>query len=68
MWDLFIDKKLTIKSLISPSSKKAAAIYKQLAPAAMVTLGPNGEITRAIHVAVIKPFVLKHVRSFFSLV
>lgn len=38
--------------------KKAADLYKQLACAAKVTWGLNGEITRTVYVAVIEPIVL----------
>lgn len=55
---LTIDRKLTFKSHISATCKKAADIYKQLARAAKVTWGLNGEITRTIYVAVIEPIVL----------
>ncbi|XP_050553864.1 uncharacterized protein LOC126911310 [Spodoptera frugiperda] len=55
---LTIDRKLTFKPHISETCKKAADIYKQLARAAKVTWGLNGEITRTIYVAVIEPIVL----------
>ncbi|XP_050563196.1 uncharacterized protein LOC118276113 isoform X1 [Spodoptera frugiperda] len=55
---LTIDRKLTFRSHISATCKKAADIYKQLARAAKVTWGLNGEITRTIYVAVIEPIVL----------
>lgn len=55
---LIIDRKLNFKSHMSATCKKAADIYKQLAHAAKVTWGLNGEITRTIYLAVIEPIVM----------
>ncbi|XP_046977642.1 uncharacterized protein LOC124543462 [Vanessa cardui] len=55
---LIIDSKLTFNAHVSATCKKAADIYKQLACAAKVTWGLNGEIVRTIYVAVIEPIVL----------
>ena len=55
---LIIDFKLTFNAQASAICKKAADIYKQLACAAKVTWGLNGEIVRTIYVAVIEPIVL----------
>lgn len=54
---LIIDRKLTFKPHVTAVCKKAADIYKQLACAAKVTWGLNGEIVRTIYVAVIEPIV-----------
>ncbi|XP_072948186.1 uncharacterized protein [Epargyreus clarus] len=54
---LIIDNKLTFKSHVAATCKKAADIYKQLACAAKVTWGLNTEIVRTIYVAVIEPIV-----------
>lgn len=51
---LTIDNKLTFKAHVAASCKKAADIYKQLACAARVTWGLNGEITRVIYVSVVE--------------
>ncbi|CAH2091712.1 unnamed protein product [Euphydryas editha] len=55
---LIIDSKLTFNAHVSAICKKAADIYKQLACAARVSWGLNGEIVRTIYVAVIEPIVL----------
>ncbi|CAH2103374.1 unnamed protein product [Euphydryas editha] len=43
---------------VSATCKKAADMYKQLACAAKVTWGLNGEIVRTIYMVVIEAFVL----------
>jgi hypothetical protein len=55
---LTIDRKLNFGSHVKAVCKKAANIYKQLACAAKVTWGLNGEIVRTIYVAVIEPIIL----------
>lgn len=54
---LTIDRNLNFNSHVRAVCKKAAAIYKQLACAAKVTWGLNGEIIRTVYVAVIEPIV-----------
>ncbi|KAF9409307.1 hypothetical protein HW555_011289 [Spodoptera exigua] len=53
-----MNRKLTFRSHISATSKKATDIFKQLSRAAKVTWSLNGEITRTISVAIIEPIVL----------
>ncbi|CAK1593615.1 unnamed protein product [Parnassius mnemosyne] len=55
---LTIDRGLTFKPHVAAACKKAADIYKQLACAAKVTWGLNGEIVRTIYVAVVEPIVM----------
>ncbi|CAH2091367.1 unnamed protein product [Euphydryas editha] len=55
---LILDSKLTFNAHASAICKKAANIYKQLACAAKVSWGLNGEIVRTIYVAVIEPIIL----------
>ncbi|CAH2105843.1 unnamed protein product [Euphydryas editha] len=55
---LILDSKLTFNAHVTAVCKKAADIYKQLARAARVSWGLNGEIVRTIYVAVIEPIVL----------
>ncbi|XP_047527286.1 uncharacterized protein LOC125064341 [Vanessa atalanta] len=55
---LIIDSKLSFNAHVAATCKKAAEINKQLARAAKVTWGLNGEIIRIIYVAVIEPIVL----------
>ncbi|KAG7304756.1 hypothetical protein JYU34_010112 [Plutella xylostella] len=54
---LIIDRRLTFKAHITAQCKKAADIYKQLARAAKVTWGLNGEIVRTIYIAVVEPIM-----------
>lgn len=54
---LIIDKNLNFKSHVTAICKRSADIYKQLACAAKVTWGLNGEIIRTIYVAVIEPII-----------
>lgn len=54
---LTIDKNLNFNTHVRLLCKKAADIYKQLASAAKVTWGLNGEIIRTIYMAVIEPIV-----------
>ena len=54
---LIIDKNLTFNSHVTAVCKKSAEIYKQLACAARVNWGLNGEIIRTIYVAVIEPII-----------
>lgn len=53
-----IDRHLNFANHIKAVCKKAANLYKQLACAAKVTWGLNGEIIRTIYIAVIEPIVL----------
>ncbi|XP_048480282.1 uncharacterized protein LOC119694816, partial [Plutella xylostella] len=54
---LTIDKNLNFNAHVKAVCKKASNIYKQLACAAKVTWGLNGEIIRTIYVAVIEPII-----------
>lgn len=54
---LIIDKNLNFNAHVKAVCKKASNIYKQLACAARVTWGLNGEIIRTIYVAVIEPII-----------
>lgn len=55
---LQIDKNLNFNAHVTAQCKKAADIYKQLACAAKVRWGLNGEIIRTIYVAVIEPIMM----------
>ncbi|KAJ0178430.1 hypothetical protein K1T71_006253 [Dendrolimus kikuchii] len=55
---LNIDRNLSFIPHVAAVCKKSANIYKQLACAAKVTWGLNGEIVRTIYVAVIEPIVM----------
>ncbi|XP_063823084.1 uncharacterized protein LOC135073021 [Ostrinia nubilalis] len=54
---LIIDKRLNFNAHVTAVCKKSTDIYKQLACAAKVTWGLNGEIIRTIYVAVIEPIM-----------
>lgn len=54
---LTIDRNLNFNKHVSNVCKKSTDIYKQLACAAKVTWGLNGEIVRTIYTAVIEPIV-----------
>jgi ribonuclease HI len=52
-----IDNRLNFGNHVKNICRKAASIYKQLACAAKVSWGLNGEIVRTLYVAVIEPII-----------